>query len=141
VRSSIAFKLPKQQELRQESDRACSVPVFARLTGVAEDQLLSELPQASDGDISVNQWITWLEGLGFTVLGRDGGPDDIVPCAHLVGPHTPRSPKDCHWIYRDEHGDVHDPSHGLEAVPADHPTMRDLSAYSRKFLTLSVSRP
>jgi hypothetical protein len=137
----MAFKLPKQQKLRQESDRSCSVPVFASLAGVSEGDLLRELPQASDGQIPVTQWVSWLKGMGFKVLTRDGGRDDIVPCAHLVGPHTPRSPRDCHWIYRDEHGDVHDPSHGSQAMPADHAMMRDLSAYSRKFLTLSVSRP
>ena len=31
---------------------------------------------------------------------------------------TPRNKRDFHWIYRDEHGDIHDPSPVVMHVPA-----------------------
>ena len=93
------------------------------------------------GQVTVLQLIKWLEKRGFKVLRRDGCPTDIVPCAHLVGPDKPRDKWDFHWVYRDEDGDVHDPSLVSLAVAADDPTMKNLSLYARKELTLSVSSP
>jgi hypothetical protein len=45
----MTFKLPKPQMLRQESDRDCSVPVFAALAGVSETKVLKDLPHAALG--------------------------------------------------------------------------------------------
>ncbi len=134
------FKLPKTQELQQESERGCSVPVFARLAGVSEDEVRRDLPEAELGQVSVAGWVAWLEKRGFKVLKRDGCPTDILPCAHLVGPDNPRDARDFHWVYRDGDGDVHDPSSVPRAVPADDARMRNLDLYGRKELTLSVSR-
>jgi hypothetical protein len=129
----VGFKFPKQQELRQESDRDCSVPVFARLAGVSEDEVRRDLPQAALGKITLLQWISWLEKRGFKVLLCDGCPTDIAPCAHLVATHQPRN--------RDAEGDVHDPSQVFAAMPASDPSMRNLSNYHQKVLTLSVFSP
>jgi hypothetical protein len=135
----MACKLPKQQRLCQESDRGCSVPVFANLAGVSEDEVRRDVPQAALGQVTLAQWISWFETRGCKVLIREGCPDDIVPCAHLVAPSRPRDSLDFHWVYRDADGDVHDPFPGSAAMPADDPRMRDLSLYAQKVLTLSVS--
>jgi hypothetical protein len=137
----MTFKLPKPQKLRQGSERDCSVPVFAALAGVSEDQVRRDLPRSHSGQVSVLEWMTWLEKKGLPVLKRDGCPSDIVPCAHLVASHPPRDHTDFHWIYRDADGDVHDPSPVFEAMPADDPRMRDLSLYTQQVLTISVSNP
>jgi hypothetical protein len=137
----MSLDLPKTQKLRQGSERDCSVPVFAALAGVSEDEVRRDLPKAALGQATVQQWIHWLERKGFEVLKRDGCPTDAVPCAHLVALHQPRSKQDFHWIYRDADGDVHDPSPVFEAMPADDPRMRNLSAYTEKVLTLSLSVP
>jgi hypothetical protein len=134
----MAIHLPKTQRLRQELERDCSVPVFAELTGVSSDEILRDFPHATIGRVTVEQWKAWLEKRGLTVVERDGCPSDIVPCVHLVATHEPRDNTDFHWIYRDEDGDVHDPSPVSGAVPADDPTMRDLTYYRGKILTLSV---
>jgi hypothetical protein len=68
----VAFKLPKQQRLRQESERDCSVPVFAALAGISEDDVRHDLPQAAMGQVTVLELITWLEKRRFKVLRRDG---------------------------------------------------------------------
>ena len=136
---SAPFKFPKPQMLRQRTDRDCSVPVFAALARVSEAELCRELPAAPEQRISVNGWMTWLSEKGLDPLKRDGCPADIVPCAHLVGPVQPRGPKDFHWIYRDENGDVHDPDRSFEAMPADDPRMRELTVYATKVLTISVA--
>ncbi len=141
LRWTVAFKFPKQQELRQESDRDCSVPVFARLAGVSEDEVRRDLPQAALGKITHLRWISWLEKRGFKVLLCDGCPTDIAPCAHLVATHQPRNERDFHWVYRDAEGDVHDPSQVFAAIPASDPSMRNLSNYHQKVLTLSVFSP
>jgi hypothetical protein len=103
----VNFKFPKQQRLRQDSERGCSVPVFANLASVSEGEVLRDLPAAALGAVSVSEWIKWLENKRFDVLSRDGCPADIVPCAHLVALHDPRDAGDFHWIYRDSDGDVH----------------------------------
>jgi hypothetical protein len=136
----MTFKLPKQQRLRQKSDRDCSVPVFAALTGISEDKLCLDVPLAAMGLVSVDQWKNWLRKRGFQVSERDGCPVDLLPCAHLVATHPPRDLTDFHWIYRDGDGDVHDPSEVSLAMPADDPRMRNLSLYSLHQLTLSISR-
>jgi hypothetical protein len=138
----MIFKFPKQQMLRQERDRDCSVSVFARLAGISEATLLQELPQACAGEVGHNQWIEWLKSKNIGVVEmHEGCPTDVVPCAHLLSEHQPRDERDFHWIYRDEDGDVHDPSPCFAAVPADDPGMRDLKSYPFKILTISVSRP
>jgi hypothetical protein len=139
--SIMTFKLPKPQILRQESDRDCSVPVFAALAGVSETKVLRDLPHAALGQVSVLEWMDWLEAQGLSALKRDSCPSDIVPCAHLVASHPPRDHTDFHWIYRDADGDVHDPSPVFEAMSADDPRMKDLSSYHQQVLTISVSRP
>jgi len=136
----MSSTLPKPQELRQGAERDCSVPVFSRLAGIPEDQVRLDLPDAAKGKISVEQWKGWLESKRFEVLERTGGPDDILPCAHLVGPVALRSNEDCHWIFRDADGDVHDPSEVFQHMPANDTRMKDLSVYDQKILTLSVSR-
>ena len=136
------FKLPKAQGLRQKGERDCSVSVFAALTGMSEDELLVELPTAYLGKITVDEWCAWLESKGFKVLKRDGCPSDIVPSAHLVANvilDVTEGKNDAHWVFRDEDGDVHDPSQGSQFFAADDPRMRELSLYSMKVLTLSVS--
>ena len=85
----------------------------------------------------MNEWIEWLEGRGFTVRKREGCPDDIAPCAHLVA-HLPQSGSDFHWVYRDAEGDVHDPSPVSTCMGADDPRMRNLNFYETKQLTISV---
>lgn len=137
---SAPFKFPKQQMLRQRTDRDCSVPVFAALVGISEAELCRELPAAPEQGVSVDGWMTWLSEKGLDPLKRDGCPADVVPCAHLVGPFQPRSLNDFHWIYRDEDGDVHDPAPSFSAMPADDPRMKELAGYARKELTISVSR-
>jgi hypothetical protein len=133
------FKIPKPQKLHQKHERDCGVPVFAELAGVSEEHLLRDLPTAHLGTVSVDGWRTWLEGKGFTVLQREGCPDDIVPCAHLVA-NAMNTKEDAHWVFRDEDGDVHDPSEPSRFMPADDPRMRDLAVFSMKILTISVTR-
>jgi len=116
------------------------VPVFSALTGIPEDEIRRDLPEAALGTVDVDQWIEWLESKGAKVLKRYGCPSDIVPCAHLVAPNPPRNRSDFHWIYRDEDGDVHDPSSVWAAMPADDVKFRDLAYYEHKELTISISR-
>ena len=137
----MSIKLPKPQMLRQQAERDCSVPVFAAVAGVSEDNVRRDFPEAAVGGVSVLDWVHWLERQGFVVLNRSGCPDDVVPCVHLVATHEPRGPDDFHWIYRDLDGDVHDPSPVFQFMPADDPRMRDLSVYAEKVLTLCVSVP
>lgn len=131
----IDFKLPKPQRLRQQFERDCGVCVFAELAGASRGELLQDLPEAHLG-VSVEGWTEWLaKKKGQVVLRQQGCPDDIVPCAHLVG----LSDTVFHWIYRDSDGDIHDPSPAFAAMPADDPRMKSI-LYPLKVLTLSVSR-
>jgi hypothetical protein len=130
---------PKPQMLRQKHERGCGVCVFARLAGITEDELLKELPDADLGTISVNDWQAWLEAKGFVVTRRDGCPDDVVPCAHLVG-HGVYTREDVHWVYRDEDADVLDPSPVNQFMPANDPRMKRLDVYGEKILTLTIAR-
>jgi hypothetical protein len=134
----MTYKFPKQQNLRQESERGCSVPVFAKLAGISKDELLTQVPEAALGKVTHLQWKSWLETRFPSVVLLDGCPTDTVPCAHLVGPAYPGSPGDYHWIYRDSEGDVYDPSGQCDAMPADHPDMRNLVPFSTKVLTITV---
>jgi hypothetical protein len=138
----MSIKLPKFQELRQKSQRGCAVPVFARLAGVPEEEVLRDLPPAVLGLVSVGQWITWLKlkKRGFGVLKREGDPTDILPCAHLVAPGSPRSKMDFHWVFRDREGNIHDPSEVFVAFAADDPRMKDLSVYGGSVLTIALSK-
>lgn len=135
----MAFNFPKPQKLRQNLERECSIPVFAELSGVSEDEVRQDFPQAVLGLVTVEQWISWLHKRGFRVLRRDGCPADVLPCVHLVATHQPRDGSDFHWIYRDADGDVHDPSPVFAAMPADHPSMRNLSVYFQQVLTISIA--
>lgn len=76
---------PKPQTLRQKHERDWGVCVFAKLTGITEVELLKELPDAYLRTVSVDDWEAWLERKGYAVTRRPGSPDDIIPCAHLVG--------------------------------------------------------
>lgn len=131
------FKLPKPQMLHQKHDRDCGVCVFAALAAISEEELLADLPNACLGTVTVDGWHEWLESKGFTVTRREGCPADIVPCAHLVA-HALYTKEDAHWVFRDEAGDVHDPSPGSMHMEAADPRMRELSMFSMKILTLSV---
>jgi hypothetical protein len=133
------WKLPKPQGLHQRDERDCSVSVFAALTGLSEDQVRAEMPSAELGEVTVAEWMAWLESNGFTVTKHQGCPTDIGPCAHLVA-QRPQSNRDFHWIYRDEEGDVFDPSPVFMFMPADDERMRSLSLYSVHVLTLTVQR-
>ena len=133
------FKFPKAQLLHQKHDRDCGVCVFAKLAGMSEAELLTDLPWAQLGEVSVDDWCRWLQEKGFSVSKREGCPDDGVSCAHLVA-HQMNSERDAHWVYRDQEGDVHDPSPVSAYFPADDSRMRDLSFYSMKILTLSILR-
>jgi hypothetical protein len=100
----------------------------------------ANLPQAQLGGVSVDHWCRWLQEKGFSVLKREGRPNDVVPCAQLVA-DLMNSEREAHWVYcdeEDEEGDVHDPSQVSAYFPADDSRMRDLSFYSMKILTLSV---
>jgi hypothetical protein len=130
--------MPKPQRLRQRFDRDCGVAVFAAIAGVPYEQVCHDLPEAHEGAVSVDGWISWLEKRGFTVLRQNGCAASVVPCAHLVA--VINSSEHCHWVYRDDEGDVHDPSSVFAAMPADHPTMKELSCYEYKVLTLSASK-
>jgi hypothetical protein len=132
----MTFKFPKQQMLRQFSDRDCGVPVFAALAGVSEESLLAELPQAQLGLVTVGQWEAWLKTKGLEIERLQGCPIDVVKCAHLLSEHQPRDERDFHWIYRDEDGDVHDPNFSFSAMPADDERMRELKSYPYTALTL-----
>jgi hypothetical protein len=133
------FKFPQHQMLRQKRDRDCSVPVFSALTGISEDEICRELPLAPEQGVTVDGWMDWLTAKGLEPLKRQGCPDDIVPCVHLVGPLYPQARTHFHWVYRDAEGDVHDPHPSVAAMPADDPRMRDLSIYGTKVLTISIS--
>lgn len=135
------LQLPKQQRLQQTSDRDCSVPVFAALTGLSDDEIRRDLPNAALGQVSVSEWMAWLHEKGRNPLKRDGCLTDFLPCAHLVATHEPRDRSDFHWIYRDSDGDVHDPSPVVAAMPADDPRMKNLTDYHHCELTLSVENP
>lgn len=137
---SDKFVFPVSQRLEQSAERDCGVPVFAALAGVSEDELCADLPGARKGDVTVDGWKNWLRQKGFDVLDREGCPDDIIPCAHLVGPENPINRSDFHWIYRDEHGNVHDPSPVWKYMPANDDRVKSLQYYLRKQLTISVSR-
>jgi hypothetical protein len=126
--------------LRQKTDRDCSVSVFAALTGIAEDNICRELPLAPEQGVSVDGWMAWLSQKGLNPLKREGCPDDIAPCAHLVGPISPQALTHFHWVYRDAEGDVHDPDPHNSAMADDDPRMRQLSIYGTKVLTISISR-
>jgi hypothetical protein len=130
---------PKPQALRQKHERDCGVCVFAKLTDTTEEELLKELPDAYLGAVSVNGWEAWLESKGYAVTRRQGCPDDIVPCAHLVG-HGVYTREDAHWVYRDEEGDVLDPSPVNQYMWADDPRMKRLDGYSEKILTITIAR-
>lgn len=133
----IAAKLlPKPQGLRQRASCDCSVPVFAALAGVSEDEVRHDVPKASLGEVSVDEWVCWLEGKGFKVSKIKGCPGDAVPCAHLVAVQSQGGP--FHWVYRDGDGDVLDPSPTFRYMPASDPRMRNLSIYGQKVLTLSI---
>ena len=88
--ASRPFKFPKQRMFRQKTDHDCSVPVFSALTGIPEDQICRELPLAPKQGVTVEGWMEWLKAKGLEPLKRQGCPDDIVPCAHLVGPSNPQ---------------------------------------------------
>lgn len=133
------FSLPKPQGLRQKGQRDCSVPVFAALTGIPEDDIRAEVPDAAEGKVSVDGWRGWLQKKGLKVTRHEGCPSDVMPCAHLVA-NAMYSASDAHWVYRDADGDVHDPALVSMYMPADDERMRSLSMYSMKILTLSVSR-
>ena len=137
--SSRQFIMPKPQMLHQKHERDCGVSVFAALAGVSEEEVLADLPTAHLGTVTVDGWCVWLESKGLRVLRRDECPDDIVPCAHLVASVMYRK-EDAHWVFRDGDGDVHDPSESSMYMPANDSRMRDLSIFSMKILTLSVSR-
>jgi hypothetical protein len=131
--------LPKMQSLHQKFDRDCGVCVFAKLAGMTEEGLRAELPDAHLGTVTVNGWEEWLRDKGFIVTQRDGCPNDIVPCAHLVS-HGANTGEDYHWVYRDEDGDVLDPNPVNFYMPPGDARMRRLDVYSVKVLTISISR-
>jgi hypothetical protein len=99
---------------------------------------LRDIPDAHLGTVTADGWHRWLTQRGFKVTQSNGCPADVLPCAHMVSPVHPW--RDGHWVYRDEEGDVHDPSHATQAMPADSPFMKELQMYDYKNLTISVSR-
>ena len=128
----------KTQRLFQVGERACSVPVFAALAGVSAREVLNDLPGAALGEITVVEWEKWLENKGLEVLRRDGCQTDVLPCIHLVA-NYPRGLEDFHWVFRDEHGDVHDPSPVSSCLSADSSHMRGLLSYNVRELTITVA--
>lgn len=136
----ISRMLPKTQSLLQRHERDCGLVVFSALAGVSREDLCTDLPDAPLGLVSVDRWEAWLQSKGFEVLRRDGCPEDVVPCAHLVGPDNPGANHDSHWVYRDADGDIHDPSPVFQAMAADDPRIRNLSHYGMKLLTISLAK-
>ena len=124
----------KPQTTRMKGDRDCSVWVFSQLTGLSEEEIITDLPGAPRGEVTVDEWCAWLKRRGYEYVRRTGCPGDIVPCAHLVA-NTPEA-TDAHWVFRDEHGDVYDPGGGY--VPANDDRMRNLIYWSEKRATISV---
>lgn len=134
-------RLPKPQRLFQRFDRDCGVCVFGELAGVSYDQVLRDLPGAHLGNVRVDGWMQWLKDKGLSPLKCDGAPTDIVPCAHLVASKIMYSESDCHWIYRDADGDVHDPAPTYRAMWADDEKMRAVSFfYGQQICTISISQ-
>jgi hypothetical protein len=132
------FKLPKPQRLLQRQARDCGVVVFAEMAGVSYEDVLNDLPGADLSPISVDAWENWIKSKGFAVQREQGCPQGLVPCAHLVS--TVDDNRFCHWVYRDDDGDVHDPSPRSIHFAADDPRMRNLSLYDFHVLTVSVTR-
>ena len=126
--------LPVGQYLFQESERDCAIPVFGELSGCSRAVILERFPQAVDGEVKVVEWEDWLRSLGFNVTRYQPDESFTVPCAHLVE----RAPGVFHWIYQDARG-VFDPDPSFRFMPADDPRMLNLSCYSRKILTVSVT--
>jgi len=121
------------QSLRQEGECDCSVPVFGKLTGASREEILRDLPEASDGKVSVARWEDWLRSKNLEVARHDGRDEHYdIPCVHLVQRHSP------HWIYEDESG-VLDPSSAFMYMPPNDPRMREWeSTYGGRILTISV---
>jgi len=137
----MTFELPKGQRLHMQGRRDCGLRVFAELTHVPAEDIRRDLPMAFSGEVSVDGWLEWLKSMDFVPVKRDGCPDDILPCAHLVGPALCRDERDFHWVYRDECGDVHDPSLAYAICGANLPFMRELQGRT-KVLTITIqSRP
>ena len=132
------FKLPKPQCHFQRHERDCGVVVFAALAEVPYEDVLSDLPEAHLGTVSVDGWERWLEQRGFKVTRLDGCPADVFPCAHMVSPVD--DIRYAHWVYRDGEGDIHDPAPSFQAMPADDPFMKELKMYDFKVLTISLSK-
>src|SRR5579875_361717 len=131
------WDLPKAQRLLQRGERDCGVFVFAELSGVPEQTIRDEMPGATLGEVSVQGWMTWLQEKGFQVTKREGCPNDIVPCAHLVA-NNPQSERDFHWVFRDADGDVHNPDPAFSCMSANDPRMRSLEFYDVHWLTITV---
>lgn len=132
------FTFPKPQGLKQRFDHDCGVVVFATLAGVSYEEVCNDLPDAPLGKVTVDGWIEWLKQRGFEILQRQGCPDDITPCAHLVALIDDK--RLAHWVYRDAQGDIHDPAPTFSYFPADDPRMKTLSFFEIKVLTISVTR-
>ena len=122
---------PIPQKLRQHGDSDCSVPVFAALAGISEEELLRDLPDAPKAKINVEEWEQWLRTKGKRAT-RSLGQEYALRCAHLV-----EFAGMLHWIYRDDTG-VHDPNPAFQYVSANHPEMLKLSYYSKIVLTISI---
>jgi hypothetical protein len=131
------LKLPKPQRLHLTSERDCGVAVFAALTGISENEIRHDLPEAHFGEVSVDGWTRWLQRKGLEIRRQAACSDDFVPCAHLVALDERRD--GAHWIHRDDDGDIHDPSPTFRYFAADDARMRSISFYPEKVLTLSVS--
>lgn len=128
---------PTLQRLLQTSDRSCSVSVFASLACISEQEVEVDLPGAAHGEVSVEQWEQWLSSRGLRTQRLEGCPLEYVPCAHLVA-NFPQNLRDFHWVYRDENGDVHDPSPTTLTLGANHPHMRQLKSYDTHQLTIAI---
>jgi hypothetical protein len=126
--------LPIGQYLFQETEWDCAIPVFGELSGRSRAAILERFPQAVDGEVKVVEWEEWLQSLGFNVNRYQPDESFTLPCAHLVE----RAPGVFHWIYQDARG-VFDPDPSFRFMPADDPRMLNLSCYSRKILTVSVT--
>jgi hypothetical protein len=122
------------QSLRQEGERDCGVPVFGKLAGASREVVLRDLPEATEGKVTVAQWEDWLRNKKNLEVVRHDGRDEHydIPCAHLVQRHSP------HWIYEDENG-VLDPSLPFACMSPNDRSMREWeSTYGGRILTISV---
>lgn len=144
---SVAW-IPKYQRLQQQGDMGCGVAVFAELTGLTRQEILSDQPQAENEGLRVIEWEAYLIHKGFEVRLYDSKKRGyLYPCAHLMD----KGLGAYHWIYEDCDGDILDPDPSARYIPPDDPRLLPpddprlinsphTSIYDQRVLTLVVKQ-